>query len=97
MIRCSSDSDIVVPVATAPGPGFSSGFEDRACGLTERRVCGLRDVGLKGGPELLVSQDLVPLSPGDDELARGDVFLQAGMRSLLESDLDLAFAADLVQ
>jgi hypothetical protein len=54
-------------------------------------------VGLAGGPELLVSQDLAPLSPEDDELARGDVFLQAGMRSVLESDLDLALATDLVE
>jgi hypothetical protein len=54
-------------------------------------------VGLEGGPELLVSQDLAPLPPRDDELARGDVFLQAGMRSVLESDLDLALATDLVE
>jgi hypothetical protein len=47
--------------------------------------------------ERLVSQDCVSLSPRDDELACRDVLLKAGVRSVLEADLDLSFATDLVE
>jgi hypothetical protein len=47
--------------------------------------------------KLLVSQDCVSLSPRDDELTCRDVLLKAGVRSVLEADLDLPFATDLVE